>query len=204
MRAALLVAALSLSCGGAQVRTSEAVNENGMWSICYKEGTGRAELHETRDENHSCSNPVRLKWAKLPVKVHLAGATPADPFLRAFSAWEGWLGTPVFELVPESGDDVVEAFVVDDETAMYFRMMGIAAMAPHWKRMNGTIKAEVWMSPLYYDNVEVIAHELGHILGLAHDHGNHNKRSIMYPGTSWYLPSVSNYDKRLLCALYRC
>lgn len=50
------------------------------------------------------------------------------------------------------------------------------------------------------DSANVLAHELGHIVGLAHD--SLNKRSIMYPNSGWVMPVVEPADKAILRARY--
>lgn len=192
-----LVLALT-GCSGAQRVGPPKPPENGMWGICY-DVVGYPELHESPDEETSCDQPVRLLWPQLPVKAWIdPESINVTTALRAFAAWEDWLGRPVFVLVPEPEDADVAIWADAD----YLADCGIsaAACAPHQQQLDGTIKAAIVFDPEYV-RVDVLAHELGHTLGLAHDHNN--RRSIMWPDTEGYLLHLSDYDTALLQALYQ-
>lgn len=188
------------ACQVPESKVPQAAKQPTLWNLCYNED-GSPIIYEMPQKEYACKSPSRLKWPSLPVQVHLDESVldATESFLWAFAAWEEWLGRPVFELTPESGDWVVEAFQGDSVIAEEF---GIAAMAPHEKRSDGTIEAIVVFFSQYRFNTEVVAHEFGHTLGLAHD--KDDKRSIMYPSMRTQIPRLQAEDRAVLCALYGC
>ena len=189
---------LLAGCSGTRQVPLPKAPENGTWSICYDEA-GMPDLYENPGQNPPCDEPSRLLWPRLPIKTYVdAESTSIIEVLRAFAAWEEWLDRPVFVLVPEVED---AQLVIWSDTDYLVSICGetAAACAPHRRDSEGVLSAGVVLDPEYV-RADVLAHELGHTLGLAHD--PHDRRSIMYPSPEWYLPRLGQYDADLLKALY--
>lgn len=179
-------------------KPAQAKEQATLWKICYGPD-GSPSYTELWSEKPACSNWEVIRWPSLPVPVYVANDVASGPVLAAFEAWEGWMGTPVFKMVPSPGPGVVSIEHGLDEIG---EILGAAAIAPHRKNKDGTLTHWVFFFGDYGENPAVVAHELGHVLGLAHDH--HDKRSIMYPSQKWYLQRLQAVDKQALCRFYGC
>jgi Matrixin. len=76
----------------------------------------------------------------------------------------------------------------------------IKVESPEARRLGGRDyvgQVRVWFGG---DTANVMVHEIGHILGLAHD--RLNMRSIMYPSASWVMPIIEPADLAILRARY--
>lgn len=183
-----VVLGLALTAVGCANRmpTAERYAEPTGWSLCYEaDGT-------VADYDGHCSDPSLIKW-NLPAKVYLPlGYSSRLRFKEAMTVWDTWMGTEAFRLVGSAPEADI---VVEDGGEPW----GIAGRALHTKT-GGTVKFHLEIFDGYYDRPDIIAHELGHTLGLAHDEGD--KRSIMYPGMEWYLPALTPVDCDYLKRLY--
>ncbi len=95
-------------------------------------------------------------------------------------------------------------FVVTDKPPFDVRIAsesprGKAAAITIHKKIEGELKAyiEVWRPGLYFDTHFMLVHELGHVLGLAHDF---YPRSIMFPIVGYGF--ISDADKKAIRRLY--
>ncbi len=195
-----LVAAAIVGCG-APAKTAEAPEkraENTMWYNCYDE-FGQPDMAENILDKR-CPEAAVIDWGELPVRVYAEDEVKLEPLMEAFQIWEQWLGQPVFKLVAHP-DEAQVGVGVGDQLLEDFGCGGAAACAPHMRLDDGTLQAWVIFSP-QYQTAEIGAHEFGHTLGLAHDHGL--RRSVMYPSLGWYMPWLQAADRRALCELYGC
>lgn len=198
MRAVLLAALLAACTPGKQVNAPghKKETEATLWNLCYGIA-GDPIYYEDRSAKTACKTPETINWGQLPILVHISPEMPVTPMLWAFDVWEGWLGTEVFRLTPNSGDGIVEVMMNGD-----ILDFGAAAFAPHYKDSKGKLHHYVIFWDPYQNDAEVIAHEFGHVLGLAHD--KNDKRSIMYPRIGTVMPLLRAADREALCALYNC
>ena len=133
-----------------------------------------------------------LTW-KLPITVAVIGYEDATPVGYAGQAWDHWLGTTVFTSAsPGEMPDVL--VVADPAKALVF------AGYTDVEIVDGKPRATVKMFAGYHDRVDIIAHELGHVLGLAHD--NNHPWSVMDGAPSWRLPVLTLADCKALAAKY--
>ena len=51
---------------------------------------------------------------------------------------------------------------------------------------------------------EVVLHELGHALGLPHNHGVEGIGTLMYPTLEWGANHITNTDLKNFCVIYHC
>ncbi len=181
-----LLLATALGCSGRMRPRAHETAEPTGWSLCYAaDGT-------VEDYDGNCSNPMLIEWS-LPVEVYVPPTYPDQ--LRMFqgmAVWDYWLGREVFHVVEDP--KLADVEVVDGGPAVF-----AAGRAMH-TNVRGKIHFVLSMYGPYYDRPEVIAHEFGHVLGLAHDEGN--KLSVMHPGMEWYLPSLTHADCTYLEGLY--
>lgn len=181
-----LLLATAIGCAGRMPPSPHRFAEPTGWSVCY-EADGNVDNYEG-----NCSAPSLVQWS-LPVEVYVPDSYPSPlRMAQGLAVWDEWLGREVFRVVksPEGAD----VLVTDGGPAVF-----AAGMATHM-RVAGKVTFTLSMYQPYYDRPEIIAHELGHVLGLAHDDGN--KRSIMYPGMEWYLPELTDADCDYLEAMY--
>lgn len=178
---------IATACGVAnRVPKPMRVPEPTGWSMCY-EADGTPSSYEG-----DCKNPELITWA-LPILVYVPDNYPDRLRLgQALQVWDEWLGTEVFRVT-------TEAKLADVTVVVGGKAFGYAGMAPHVK-VNGKISFKVLIWDPYYGRTDIIAHELGHVLGLAHDPGY--KRSVMHPGSAWFLPTLTDNDCRYLKDLY--
>lgn len=119
-------------------------------------------------DSTACSDPVELIWPGMPLKVVV------DPelnsynasFDEAFAFWERGVGGVLFVRVLP-GDTADVAFVLGSASDP-----GLAATAHHIVNSKLTAIIEIRKPGDVTEMVYVAAHELGHVLDLAHDPNN--------------------------------
>lgn len=152
-----------------------------------------------------------VRWNSLPVTMTFDTTVPEDIriiAMQAASEWEAAIGKPLFvfdsiethasenqniiKIVPE------EAWVGDiDENAKTVYAYQNRSMI----KADILIRARVLTTRHGNMNPHtVLLHELGHVLGLAHD--DKNKFSIMYPQTTQYNSIISDLDKSRMLIIY--
>lgn len=125
----------------------------------------------------------------LPIPVAVVGYTDTTAVQVAMEAWNQWLGTEVFKLGISSRQQVI----VEAAPFRSARFAGIAVQRIPWQ-------ARVTMLVGYHHRADVIAHELGHVLGLDHDHTL--PWSVMDGEPSWVLPRLTRADCLALAEIY--
>ena len=140
----------------------------------------------------SCDNPEVPKFDKYPIRVaaypELVGTTVA-----AIEVWNDWVGFDLFSY--SHYDPEADIIVVPD----YNQHPRIRAYASHYK-LEQRLRGLITTYPVAFDSVETMAHELGHIVGLAHDPDN--IRSIMYPNSGRNVPWLEDIDRAIIRDLY--
>lgn len=184
---AVLLLPLATACGVAsRVPQPRTVPEPTGWSVCY-EADGTVDNYDGE-----CSAPALVKW-NLPATVYIPPDYPErNRVLQAMGVWNDHMGTAVFK---ESTGPAANVVI----TMAPLSIWGFAGLAEH-TRKNGITVFTVTVFQGYFGRADVITHELGHTLGLAHDPGN--KRSIMYPSGNWVVPGVTKADCQYLKDLY--
>lgn len=172
--------------------------ENTVWFNCYDED-GHPDMAENATQI-ACPEAAPLFWGELPLRVWIDPEVDAKPVLQAFDVWKSWLGTEVFRQTDDL--DTAQVMVLVDAGMLGLAdCEGAAACAPHERLPDGSFIAGVIFHPDYMQT-DIAAHELGHTLGLAHDHDL--VRSVMYPSADWVMPQLTATDRDALCSLYRC
>lgn len=188
-KAALAVlAVLFAACGGAPVKaTVEADADPTFYGVCYGLD-GRPVSYESE-----CGAGELVVW-KLPIPVAIDDKYPDPGVVRAALAW--WneqLGGEVFREVPLDESRVLvkaDDALVPGDLAGFMHIMrdpryGFYALAA--------------MKAKYADDSVVIRHELGHVLGLAHDTAS---KSIMRSGGAPDARALMAEDRAALRAVY--
>jgi predicted Zn-dependent protease len=140
----------------------------------------------------NCDVVSRGQWDHYPVIVNAEGALISET-LEAIAGFNEQVGFTMFAFeVSNSDPDVI---VVADGPNM------AAARAKH-----ATIDGRHYGAVLVYNGLElrdrsdIILHELGHIVGLKHDHENRN--SLMFPSTATRVATLEKQDVRALRSIY--
>ncbi len=159
-----------------------APGEHTFWSLCWDKD-GVANL---------CEDGQSITW-KLPIRVAVRGYTDTAAVSQAMGAWNQWLGAEVFTPATtlEEVDVVVTAW--PDENLL---LAGVTQPL----LVDGHLRATITMYPGYHHRVDILAHELGHVLGLQHDEDM--PWSVMDGAPSWILPVLTRDDCHALSVKY--
>lgn len=137
-----------------------------------------------------------VRWYQLPVVVYIDNNVPdskVSAIYKAASKWDGALGRQAFEIRRGSGLGIsknnlnVISYVTNWQQPRQATMVTSA-----WGNGNQILEADIGINSQYYTfyglnefipgafSMETLAtHELGHVLGLAHQ--DTNTKSVMYP-----------------------
>lgn len=187
------------ACGGRPSNLPKVTAERTLWDMCISaEGEVEVPPDTFPYQPKSCKKPTHWKWESLPVRVglDLELLEPGEEFDPIYSlsmavrTWNEWLGFQVFEVVTEGQVDVL---VRVGEVSDY---AGLAMLAAP----DGVQMGIVFVFKGYEADVLVYAHELGHILGLAHDRDT--KHSVMWPTAGEQIPRLTPLDRAALRYLY--
>ncbi len=137
----------------------------------------------------ACTSPVVPTWETVPILV------TAEPelevrTLKAIKTWNLWMGFELFQYTDDQSKPDIVVFYVAPHPIMSARVGQYTIDGKH-----------VGAVLVYEKGVEVrtLAHEFGHLLGLAHEHGNHYNVMSYDRDLVWITPS----DKAILLRQYR-
>jgi predicted Zn-dependent protease len=184
VKALALAAIACLSC--ATVPTREDIPSADFLYYCWD-----TELRNAT----ACEHPSRVRWAKLPVLVYSDPADLSNTWAAkaAISVWNEWLQKHMFAY---TSDETMADVSISRGGPGYW----VRAYAMHYMFL-GVHKAKIVVYDSAIHDEETMAHELGHILGLAHDHAD--RRSIMYPTSARVVPWLQARDRAALKQMYR-
>lgn len=171
--------------------------ENGFMSVCWI--GDRVAYGDTAE----CT--YKLVWPKdqMPLRYYSYNLTDVmhQSLEAAVNMWNSEIKTLLFVKAINKSDAnlIITTGVVEAKDQ--------GAWTAHFGRDNKLTHAQVTITDIDYPNrmYKIIAHELGHVLGLAHDEA---RTSLMYPSmgpTTYQLEVVvpSDYDKKILKEAYR-
>lgn len=134
-----------------------------------------------------------LTWS-LPIKVAGSGYADTSAISFAAEAWNQWLGVDVFTPAAEGQEPDLIILAVPEKNPVFAGYTDAQIVA-------GRPRGVVYMYVGYHHRVDIIAHELGHVLGLAHD--AKKPWSVMDGQPSWILSTLTLADCRALAEKYR-
>lgn len=146
-------------------------------------------LCETEGVTVECSEGEVVTWT-LPIKIAITDTALSAATSQAATAWNQWMGAEIFR--PAKVGETVDVIVVAGQPNALLAGITDASLRRR--------PVMVTMFGPYVSRADVIAHELGHVLGLAHDQGT--PWSIMDGSPSWVLPSLTLADCRALARKY--
>lgn len=150
-----------------------------MWRLCWSEDGSPIYASEARSERDRCGDqtPKEVTWPELPIRVRIDENLDSvqNEVRAALWTWNHWAGRPLFE----------ESLFGSDVRVSLLQCIrpGVLAMAPHLTE-SGRLGAAVLVCPSTIvespeDQIQILTHEFGHVLGFAHD--PLVETSIMYP-----------------------
>lgn len=174
--------AMQVCCTAGLPDPKAPAQEETFWRLCWDQA-GDPDL---------CPSGAEITW-KLPVRIAVAGFSNLEAVEAAATAWNQWLGVEVFAAATDPNQIDVWIRAHPQDNAL---LAGITQ--PIMK--DGRLTATVTLFPGYHNRQDVIAHELGHVLGLAHDRDM--PWSLMDGAPSWTLPVLTLTDCRALARKY--
>jgi len=184
---------LSFSCATSAPRAQwPKPNQNEILRYCWEPGAEQPS--GWADEHGSCSSGESwfLQWEGAPVKV----TSVSEMEIMTRAAVEEWNFMVGFELFTYKAEDL-DAQVILLPGGPHQYWLGVAR---HFKDENGDLFGGIFIFDGGMESLSTYVHELGHIVGLAHDPDNIH--SIMYPSSARVLPSLEKKDRDLLRRRY--
>lgn len=192
MKRLSLVSLFFVSCASLQsIPDFPAVaGERTLWRTCW-DATGDSDLpSDTPPHADPCPDWEYIKYENLPIRVKLDDNAVADvvDLHNAVNAWNGAVG---FQLLAITHSKFAWDIYVQRELPFIW-LAGLAGI----RKDGANVRGEVWLNG--DQDTHVIAHELGHTLGVAHD--VKDKGSLMYPYIGGTV--IRDEDARALRWLY--
>ena len=195
----LLAAAATIlitACSGFSSKTSTVpspyeTHDSEFLYWCEKEGVWpvSAEMPATCEPE----NVSRGEWDHLPILVN-AESSLMEETMAAIQGFNDQLGFDMFEYQPGNMDPDIAVVVMGD----HFYAAAEAKQI--------TVDGRRYGAVLVYNGVEandrddIMMHELGHLVGLRHDHDN--KHSIMFPARGYRIARLEKQDVVALRSVY--
>lgn len=166
-----------------------------LWEVCWDEDGDILLPSDTWPHAPRCDNPEYLVWPNGQVRLHVAES--AKPHLEpwadtAIKQWNIWLGKEFF-VKTEFAYDVMMIYGGPHPYAAGWTMLQKEAGV----LVGGIVLFDVSDAYKY----EVILHEMGHILGLAHDVDD-KRGYLMSPGATTQGTQIAPEDIKALRNLY--
>jgi hypothetical protein len=166
-----------------------------LWAACWDADGEFLPPSDNPPHKPKCDNPEPIKWrdGKVRVAILSLGADWHKELVRnAMAQWNLWLGWEMF----------VETTYAHDVLIVYGGdggwKLGLIDLRKEEGRIGGVIFLFDMPDALVY---KVILHEMGHVLGLAHDVED-PRGFLMSPGASTHGEMVAPEDVRALRRLY--
>lgn len=143
-----------------------------------------------------------IKWARLPITVGAPLAPPDDAraLVDEIQIWNDALGIEAFRLVDGPPDLVVSFGQAPEVGTIETKRRAATA---HWfaagSGLVASARIRVFNVSGPHDMRIALAHELGHVLGLAHDD---YVGSVMHPEAVYGTSMLSGHDRRLVRSTY--
>lgn len=190
----LLALVLGLSCLSRSVptRSPATLETRTFWKVCFDKN-GKVKLPSDEPPHFPrCKNWEVIKWPNVPIKVGIGRKVDLKAAHTAITVWNDALGFKIFELSPPAEDLNVVIF----QTKPMYKILGRAIIGKPKGRLLGIVVLHGFET-----RVDVLVHELGHILGLGHD--VNDVFSVMYPTMLGGSIIIQPEDIKAIRELYR-